>query len=260
VIRLKVVSPPDAFPSTKTGPTNNLARPPSLAHESENAQINPADLPSTPLRSTSLHLSSLPLLTNYLKYHHSLSLTYPSYASSARLLQLWASRRSYGVAQGFSSDFWAFCIARSLNAGAKGGAASDVASLAAGGEAWAGWRKAVEWLATVNWTDGVVFRMTGEQTVCSRKSLYGDRLLIFARLQYSKDAFKTAFAGKPIFVDPTGTVNLVAGVELSTLEMLKQDARSTISLLLSGIEDEKKFEAAFLKEIRPVERFDNYAR
>jgi len=170
VIRLKVVSPPDAFPSSKTGPTNNLARPPSLAQEAENAQINPADLPSTPLRSTGLHLSSLPLLTNHLKYHHSLSLTYPSYASSARLLQLWASRRNYGVAQGFSSDFWAFCIARSLNAGAKGGAGSDVASLAAGGEAWAGWRKAVEWLATVNWTDGVVFRMTGEQTVRLYKS------------------------------------------------------------------------------------------
>ncbi|GAA5910741.1 rRNA-processing protein UTP22 [Sporobolomyces salmoneus] len=241
VLRIRVVTPPDAFPSSKLAPTNNLARPPSLAHEAENAQINPADLPSTPLRSTALHLSSLPLLTNHLKYHHSLSQTYPSYASSARLLQLWASRRSYGVAEGFSPNFWAFCIARSLNAGAKGGAGNDVASLAAGGEAWAGWRKAVEWLATVNWTEGIVFRMTGEQT-------------------YSKDVFKTAFAGKPIFVDPTGSVNLVAGVEFSTLEMLRHDARSTISLLLSGIEDEKKFETAFLKEIRPVSRFDNFVR
>ncbi|GAA5969887.1 hypothetical protein JCM3765_002928 [Sporobolomyces pararoseus] len=241
VLRIRVVSPPDAFPSSKLTPINNLARPPSISQEAENAQINPADLPPTPLRSTALHLSSLPLLTNHIKYHHSLSRTYPSYVASARLLQLWASRRSYGVAEGFSPDFWAFCIARSLNAGAKGGAVNDVASLAAGGEAWAGWRKAVEWLATVNWTDGVVFRMTGEQT-------------------YSKDTFKSAFPGKPIFVDPTGSVNLVAGVELTTLEMLRHDARSTISLLLSGIEDEKKFETAFLKEIRPVSRFDNFAR
>ncbi|GAA6010745.1 hypothetical protein JCM11491_002926 [Sporobolomyces phaffii] len=241
VLRLRVVSPPDAFPAPKLSPSKNLARPPSLAHEAENAQINPADLPPTPLRSTALHLSSLPLLTNHLKYLHSLSQTYPSFAASARLLQLWATRRSFGVSEGFSPEFWAFCVARSLNAGAKGGAGNDVASLAAGGEAWAGWRKAVEWLANANWTDGVVFRMTGEQT-------------------YTKDAFRSAFAGKPIFVDPTGSVNLLAGVESSTLEMLRHDARSTISLLLSGIEDDKKFETAFLKEIRPVERFDNFAR
>ncbi|GAA5928290.1 rRNA-processing protein UTP22 [Sporobolomyces koalae] len=241
VVRIKIVTPPDAFPHAKTSPALNIARPPSLAQEAENAQINPADLPATPLRSTALHLSSLPLLTRHLQYHHSLSQTYPSYASSSRLLQLWASRRSYGLSEGFSPDFWAFCVARSLNVGAKGGAGSDVASLAAGGEAWAGWRKAVEWLATVNWSEGVVFRMTGEQT-------------------YSKETFKAAFAGKPVFVDPTGSVNLLAGVSESTLAMLKHDARSTISLLLSGIDDEKKFRTAFQKEIRPVERFDNFAR
>jgi len=122
----------------------------------------------------------------------------------------------------------------------------------------------VEWLATVNWLEGVVFRMTGEQTVRSQvcpthvKACWADYVL--SSEQYSKDTFKAAFPRKPIFVDPTGSINLVAGVELSTLEMLKQDARSTISLLLSGIEDEKKFETAFLKEIRPVSRFDNFAR
>ncbi|GAA5820452.1 hypothetical protein JCM10212_006122 [Sporobolomyces blumeae] len=241
VLRIRVVCPPGAFPASKIGPSNNLARPPSLANESDNAQINPADLPATPLRSASLHLSSLPLLTSHLKFHHQLATTYPSYAASARLIQLWATRRSYGASLGFAPEFWAFCIARSLNAGGKVGAANDVASLAAGGEAWAGWRKAVEWLASANWLEGVTFRMTGEQT-------------------YPKEAFKSAFAGKPIFVDPSGTVNLLAGVDLATMEMLKQDARSTISLLLSPIEDERKFATAFLQEIRPVERFDNYAR
>lgn len=79
-------------------------------------------------------------------------------------------------------------------------------------------------------------------------------------VQYPKAVFKDAFPGKPLFVDPSGSVNLLAGVDASTLEMLRHDARATISLLLSGIEDEKKFETAFLKEIHPVARFDNYAR
>ncbi|GAA5958223.1 hypothetical protein JCM21900_000151 [Sporobolomyces salmonicolor] len=241
VLRLRIVSPANAFASSKLSPTSNVVRPPSLLVESENAQLNPADLPSTPLHSTALHLSSLPLLTNHLKYHHSLSLTYPSYSSSARLLQLWAARRSYGSSLGLTSEFWAWSVARSLNAGGMVGAGSDVASLAAGGEAWAGWRKALEWLAGANWTDGIWFRFAGENT-------------------YSREEFKKAYAGKPLFVDPTGTINLVAGVELSTLEMLKQDARATISLLLSGIEDERKFDNAFSREFREIERFDNFAR
>lgn len=78
--------------------------------------------------------------------------------------------------------------------------------------------------------------------------------------QYSKEEFKAAFKGRPIFIDPTGTVNLAAGIDLATLDMLKQDAKTTIALLLSANTDEIKFEGAFSKEIRVTERFDNYAR
>ncbi|GAA5876581.1 hypothetical protein JCM8547_002416 [Rhodosporidiobolus lusitaniae] len=242
VLRLRVVAPPSAFSASKLSPTSNTARPPSLtvaAADESNPQFDPSSLPPTPLHSTSLHLSSLSLLTAHLKYHHSLSTSFSSYASSARLLQTWATRRGYGSSLGLSSEWWAWCTARSLNASKSAGA--DVASLAAGGEAWAGWRKAVEWLTSANWTEGIWF-----------KSNEGD--------EYSKEEFKEAFKGKPIFVDPTGTVNLAAGIDLSTLEMLKHDARETISLLLAGVEDERKFESAFVREVRAVERFDNFAR
>lgn len=40
--------------------------------------------------------------------------------------------------------------------------------------------------------------------------------------QYEKDEFRAAFKGKPIFVDPTGTVNLAAGIDLATLEMVRR--------------------------------------
>ncbi|GAA6027314.1 hypothetical protein JCM8097_002585 [Rhodosporidiobolus ruineniae] len=241
VLRLRVVSPADAFSASKLSPTSNAARPPSLVASAaeENPQFDPSTLPYTPLHTASLHLSSLSLLTSHLKYHHSLATSYSSYAASARLLQTWATRRGYGSSLGLSSEWWAWCVARSLNASKSAG--GDVASLAAGGEAWAGWRKAVEWLAGANWTEGIWFKSSMAET-------------------YSKDEFKKAFKGQPLFVDPTGTVNLAAGIDLSTLEMLKHDARETISLLLAAVEDERKFESAFTREVRAVERFDNYAR
>ncbi|GAA6002549.1 hypothetical protein JCM10207_001176 [Rhodosporidiobolus poonsookiae] len=241
VLRVRIASPPGAFPSTKLSPTSNTARPPSLLASAgeENPHLDPASLPYTPLHTASLHLSSLPLLTSHLKYHHSLSTSFPSYCASTRLLQTWATRRGYGASLGLSAEWWAWCVARSLNAGGKT-ASGDVASAAAGGEAWAGWRKAVEWLAGANWTEGIWFKGAEEA--------------------YSKDDFKRAFKGKPLFVDPTGTVNLAAGIDLSTLEMLKHEAREAISLLLAGIDDDRKFESAFSREVRAVARFDNYAR
>ncbi|GAA5861600.1 hypothetical protein JCM3774_002641 [Rhodotorula dairenensis] len=241
VLRIRIAAPDDVFPESKTAPTANLARPPSLLStlEGNNPQVDPSSLPPTPLHSTALHLASLSLLTSHLRYHHSLSTAYPAYTSSVRLLQAWATRRGYAASLGFTSDWWAWCVARSLNAGGKvvGG---DTASLAAGGEGWAGWRKAIEWLSMANWTEGIWFKSADEK--------------------YSKEEFKRAFSGKPLFVDPSGTVNLAAGIELSTLEMLKHDAREAISALLAGIEDERKFESAFHREVQPTERFDNSVR
>jgi hypothetical protein len=46
---------------------------------------------------------------------------------------------------------------------------------------------------------------------------------------------------------------------LSTTQ-LKQDAKTTISLLLSSVDDETKFAGAFTRELNVAERFDNYAR
>ncbi|BGP47983.1 U3 snoRNP protein [Rhodotorula kratochvilovae] len=242
VLRVRVVAPAGAFPASKLAPLSNVVRPPSLAAaaDGENPQVDPSTLPATPLHSTALHLSSLPLLTTHLKYHHGLSTSHAAYASSARLLQAWAAKRGYGASLGLTDEWWAWCVARSLNAGGRAGA-GDSASLAAGGEAWAGWRKAVEWLAGANWTEGIWFKSAVEEG-------------------YAKDELKRAFEDKPLFVDPTGTVNLAAGIDLSTLDMLKHDARDTISLLLSGVDDERKFDSAFVREIRAVERFDNYAR
>lgn len=253
VIRIRVVWPANAFQANKLQPSGNLARPKSIG---DNQQVDPATLPATPLRSTSMHLSSLSILTAHLQYHHNLTKTYPSYASAARLLQLWTQKRSYGAQLGLTDDWWAWCVAQTLTSVAS---AAEPASAAVGGEAWAIWRKTVEWLAHANWTEGVFLRNEGQPT-------------------YSKDEFKKAFAGRPVFVDPTGTVNLAAGIDLAMLEMvryqcsvfggtmlinpsqLKQDAKTTIAFMLSPVEDDAKFDAAFVRKLVEVERFDNFAR
>lgn len=196
VLRLRIVWPVGCFPANKLGPLSNVARPASSSDE--NLQIAPSDLPATPLQSTSLHFASLALLTSHLKFHHALTISHPSYSSTLRLLQLWATRRGFGASLGLSDDFWSWCVARTLDWGSSkgtGGAAS-------GGDAWAGWRKVTEWLAGVDWVAGVFFRVEGAPA-------------------YPKDDLRKAFAGKPLFVDPTGTVNLAAGIDLSTLEMVR---------------------------------------
>ncbi|KAI5476161.1 pre-rrna processing protein Utp22 [Pseudohyphozyma bogoriensis] len=235
VLRIRVVWPTDAFAHAKLSPTSNISRPTSTTSDT---QVDPASLPPTPLRSSSLHFSSLSLLTSHLKFHHTLVSTHSSYASAIRLLQAWATRRSFGASLGFTDEWWAWCVARTLNWGTSSGGGDTAA---AGGAAWASWRKSVEWLAGVNWTEGVWFRVEGDKA-------------------YPKDDFRKAFAGKPIFVDPTGTVNLAAGIDLATLEMLKQDAQTTIALLLSTIDDERKLDGCFFREIRTSERFDNFVR
>lgn len=164
VLRLRIVSPLEFFPASKLSPLSNISRP-SLA-PSTTSTSSTTPFPPTPLQCSSLLLSSLSLQTTHLKYLHALTLSHPSFNSTVRLLQAWAMSRSYASTLGLSSEFWAWCTARSLNWGisadsSKKGLGVEVA----GGEAWAGWRKVVEWLAGCNWSEGVFFRVESEGAV-----------------------------------------------------------------------------------------------
>ncbi|KAL8278934.1 hypothetical protein RQP46_008603 [Phenoliferia psychrophenolica] len=230
VLRLRILAPPSLFPHSKLSPLSNLSRPTTSPDD--------AVLPATPLRASSLLASHLSTHTSHLTFHHTLATTHPAYTASIRLLQTWASKRDYPASLGVTDDFWAWCVARTLNWGAPAG---NMAGGVVGGDAWAGWRKTVEWLAGVEWTEGVWFRVEGSAA-------------------YEKDDFRTAFKGKPLFVDPTGTVNLAAGIDLATLEMLRQDAKTTIALLLSEADEEDKFNGSLMQQTHESERFDNFIR
>lgn len=140
----------EVFALTRLGPTRNLVRPSTVNTVGEG-------FPATPIHASSLHFASLPLLTHHLSHFHTLSLSHPSFAAAARLLQSWATHRSFGESLGLSSEFWAWCVARTLDWGAS----STSNSNGGGGEVWAGWRKTVEWLAGVDWVEGIFFRVDG---------------------------------------------------------------------------------------------------
>ncbi|KAK4047715.1 U3 snoRNP protein [Microbotryomycetes sp. JL201] len=236
VLRIKVVWPPDAFPSAKLNPRHNLARPSFIG---EQDQIDPSSLPTTPIRSSGLFMASLAVPTAHLQYHHALTKANPSYPSAVRLLQYWAQKRGFGSSLGITEDWWAWCVASTLTSGSA--TAEPVAAIV-GGEAWAIWRRAVEALANANWTSGIFLNVQDDDAI-------------------SRDDFKKAFAGQPIFVDPTGKVNLAAGIHMSTLDVLKLDAKATISLMLSShIADDVKFMRAITRDVVEAERFDNFAR
>jgi U3 small nucleolar RNA-associated protein 22 len=144
VLRIQIVWPADAFPSSKLSPNSNLARPDDAAKT----------FPATPIRASAMHSSSLSLLTAHLKYHHTLANSFPAYAPAVRLMHSWAARRGHEL----GIEFWAWCVARTIGTGGvPGGNGPDAP--------WAVWRRAVEWLAGVNWVEGVVFRTMGEKKV-----------------------------------------------------------------------------------------------
>lgn len=202
VIRLRVVWPSGAFPASKTSPTSNVARPgPSSATPDQTASF-----PATPLRTTSLLFSSLDVLTAHLKFHHALTTSHPSYPSTVRLLQSWASRRSYGASLGLSPDWWAWCVARTLNWGA--GKSAETGSAAVGGEAWAGWRKAVEWLASVNWTEGVLFRVDGDKAVSCACPLRGTDGLILGHSTRKTSSARLSLAARFLSTRPEQSTSL----------------------------------------------------
>ena len=221
VLRIRVVwvgDDAESFPTAKLNPTKNLVRPQDA--------IDP--LPATPLHASSLQLSSLPMLTGHLKHFHTVATTYASFTPTLQLLQSWATLRGFGSSLGLTSDFWAWCVARTLDWGASH--SSSAGAVAGGGEAWAGWRKAVEWLAGVNWTDGMFFRVDSDEAVSI--ALHPCMPETDLTSQYAKEDFKIAFKGKPIFIDPSGQVNLVAGVDLATLEMVSDSLACRLPSLM----------------------------
>lgn len=145
---------PVLFQYSKLSPLSNLARPSTSAPD--------APLPPTPIRTSSLVASHLSTHTSHLAFHHALATAHPAYTSSVRLLQTWAGKRNYNATLGVTDDWWAWCVARTLNWGAPAG---NMAVGVVGGDAWAGWRKTVEWLAGVEWADGVWFRVEGDLAV-----------------------------------------------------------------------------------------------
>ncbi|KAM0752220.1 Nrap protein [Meredithblackwellia eburnea MCA 4105] len=263
VLRLVVVAPSTVFPHNKISPSSNLSRPSTTI---TSTSTSPTLLPATPIRSSALNLSLLPTLVSHANLHVFLASSHSNkaFTTAIRLIQLWASgfeKRGFHTSLlGVTGDnWWTWCVARAVVGTAPLRSAAGFAGVGVGGsDAWVLWRKTLEFLAGAKWVgDGVGFN-TGKKGR-GKKAIFEEEGEESIK-PYEREEFRKAFEGKPLFIDPTGTVNLAAGIELSTLEMLRHEARVTMALLVSDASDELKFAGALVKPLRDAERFDNYIR
>ncbi|CCM06300.1 uncharacterized protein FIBRA_08551 [Fibroporia radiculosa] len=216
-----------------------------LSPSRSNIRISSNDAPS-PLCN-----SALLLCTTY-KSHmitmHALAESVPAFADALALLRVWANQRGYGVGD-------RLCMRHFDTRGP-----------------W--WAAVLELL--VNGEEslpGTTFHKTAKRKPLgkglSSYQLFKAALDLLARHDFEKEhIFVKTNDGhrfppedyalhEAVFVDSTSTVNLLAGVPLSALEMLRHDAKMTLDILDHSNLSEDPFDAVFMRDKRDVAtRFD----
>ncbi|KAI0368535.1 Nrap protein [Pilatotrama ljubarskyi] len=204
----------------------------------------------TPLYNTAFMLMTTPKA--HLLSIHALKQHAAGYADALALLRVWANQRGYGLGgrmcvRGFEGKgmWWASVLDLVINGEepppvSLGKAAAKRKPLGKGLSSYQLFKAALDFLARHNFQEESVFV----------KSKDGHR---FPPGSYSShDA---------VFVDSTSSINLLADVPLSSLDLLRYDAQATLEALDHSSISEDPFQTVFLKEHRDVfARFDIVAR
>ncbi|EPQ51620.1 Nrap protein [Gloeophyllum trabeum ATCC 11539] len=228
---------PPPFPLHRLSPTQCNLR---LSSESQTP---------TPLYNTALLLSCTPKA--HLLAVHKLKADVPAFADALTLLRVWANQRGYGegsrlCVRGFEGRgaWWTgvleLLVRGEEGAGGKGGAAVGKRKpVGKGLSSYQMFRAALDFLAKHDFEDeAVVVKTNG-----------GHR--------YPADEYKSSHDA--VFVDSVSLVNLLAGVPLSSLDMLKHDAQLTLDILGNSAAVNDAFNETFLKDQRSVpSRFDAF--
>ncbi|KAH7922733.1 Nrap protein [Leucogyrophana mollusca] len=196
---------------------------------------------ATPLYNSTILLSTFP--KSELLFTHQLKESSPAFRDAHTLLRVWAHQRGYGggsniCVRGFEGkgSWWSsllgLLVTGEESSQANGKKASQRRPLGRGLSSYQLFRAALDFLgnppAKHNFADNAVFV----------KATNGHR---FPPEEYA--------AHHPaVFVDPTSTVNLLAGVPLSSLESLMHDARKTLEQLNGSSANEDVFAEVFLKD------------
>ncbi|KAH8827847.1 Nrap protein [Flagelloscypha sp. PMI_526] len=167
-----------------------------------------------------------------------------AFPDAVALLRVWANQRGYGHSdnygiRGFSAKgpFWN-ALLHYLLVGDQG--QSKRRPLGKGLSSYQMFRGALDFLAKHNFTQDPVFV----------KSESGSH-------RYPASEYQALVEdGSPVFVEASSTVNLLAGVPLGSLDLLREDARQTLERL-NGITSKDPFNDVFLQDKRDLStRFD----
>ena len=231
------------FPSTKLSPSRNSLRPPSSSSNTPP--------PPTPLYNTTLLADTLP--SPHLLYLHNLSLALPAFKDASLMLQLWGAQRGFGSSLPWPSTTggwskWSEMVLGYLVFGGGGlGKVEGGKRLGKGMSSYQVFRGALDFFAKHDFASTPVFM---KNTLTSAGEAASKRI--------PQDEFSNV--GAPVFVEPTGCVNLLAGVEAGVLQLMAQEAQTTL-VMLDGEEGEGEgedvFEGVFLRDLKSgVVKFD----
>ncbi|KAI0828573.1 Nrap protein [Trametes gibbosa] len=204
----------------------------------------------TLLYNTAFMLMTTPRV--HLLHVHDLLQSVPGFADALTLLRVWANQRGYGLGnrmcvRGFEGKgmLWISILDLIINGeepqpAGMGKASQKRKPLGKGLSSYQLFKAALDFLARHKFSAEPVFV----------KSAAGHR---FPPSSYSIHG--------AVFVDATSSVNLLADVPLSSLDLLAYDAQATLDALNHSILSEDPFQTLFLKDHRDLfGRFDLVAR
>ncbi|TDL20253.1 Nrap protein [Rickenella mellea] len=231
----------------------------SIRASSASSTSEPIEPPPTPLYNSALLKCTTPRL--HLLHTHALIQEVPSFTNALTLLRVWANQRGYNGDYIASENAKTSSVARAFLAGWAGrgpwwaallgvlvngeepisdsGRKSAKRKLVARGlSSYQLFRAALDFLSRHEWSSQPVFARTKD----------GKHRHPPAEYQQYHDA---------VFVDASSSVNLLAGMPLSSLDLLRHDAKVTLDVLGDGISAIDPFAEAFLNDQRDmVTRFD----
>ncbi|PCH41941.1 Nrap-domain-containing protein [Wolfiporia cocos MD-104 SS10] len=260
---IPVLSSSSPIPLSRLNPSRSNLR---ITPASTDSATDSSALAPTPLYNTAL-LRSMAYKTHFLAKHAAKEAV-PAYADALALLRVWANQRGYGVGdrlcvRGFEGRgmLWAGILEALVygeepGTGGQGKAATKRKPLGKGLSSYQLFKAALDFLGMIlslgcmDPTDLPAARHDFAKERVFSKSKTGHR---FPPEDYSSH--------ESVLLDSSSMVNLLAGIPLSSLEMLKYDAQQTIRALDNFSISEDPFHSLFLKEHRDMSaRFDIIAR
>ncbi|GAB1522908.1 U3 snoRNP protein [Rhizoctonia solani] len=209
--------------------------------------LSDLDPAPTPLYNNSVLLSTTPV--SHLLLIHNAKSQIPAFGDTLALLRVWANQRGYGTGTGhrledsaqharcvrgfgFLGAWWSAIIVYLVLGGKPVKGVKKQARIGRGLSSYQLFRAVLDFLAKHDFATAPIFLAESPFELADWKEHH--------------DA---------IFIDGSGKYNMLAGVPLESLEMLKLDAQS--SLLLLDESSDEAFEATFLHDLRnPRLRFD----